>query len=171
MTPVYKPHIIHGAVLAARPDVNCVIHCHTRAGVAISLLEGGLKTISQHAMEFHDRIAYHDYEGFAEGRDECPRLAANLGRHHAMIMRNHGLLTAGETIGRVFLTMFNLDIACKTQLDAMASGAPLIEPSEDIREFVGEMNWDPEGLEAEGKRLAWEALVRQLDREGSNYRN
>ncbi len=164
-------HIIHGAVLAARPDVNCVIHCHTRAGVAISMLACGLKTVSQHAMEFHNRIAYHDYEGFAEGRDECPRLAANLGAHNAMIMRNHGLLTAGATIGQAFLAMYNLDIACKTQLDAMATGTPLIEPSEEIREFVGALNWDPDGDEAPGKRLAWQALIRRLDREDPSYRD
>ena len=163
-------HLIHGAVLAARPEVNCVIHTHTRAGIAISMLECGLKPVSQHAMEFHDRIAYHDYEGFSEGRDECPRLAASLGVHNAMILRNHGLLTAAETIGRAFLTMFNLEIACKTQLDAMATGAPLIEPSEEICEFVGAMNWDPEGVEAAGKRRAWEALVRRLDREDPSYR-
>ncbi len=74
-------------------------------------------------------------------------------------------------IGRAFLTMYNLDIACKTQLDAMATDTPLIEPSEEIREFVGASNWDPDGDEAPGKQLAWEALVRRLDREDPSYRD
>ena len=69
-------------------------------------------------------------------------------RTPAMIMRNHGLPTAGETIGRAFLTMYKLVIACQTQLDAMAAGTPPIEPSEKIREFVGALNRNPDGDEA-----------------------
>src|SRR5271154_2559614 len=89
--------VIHSAVHAARPDVGCVMHTHTRAGMALSALECGLLPLTQTAMRFHGRIGYHEYEGPAVELDERQRLVANLGVHSAMILRNHGLLSAGAT--------------------------------------------------------------------------
>ena len=164
-------YLIHGAALRARPDINCALHTHTRAGVAISLLECGVLPVSQHAMSFHNRIGYHDYEGFADGMEECDRLAANLGEHNALVLRNHGLLTVGETVADAFLTNFNLEIACKTQLDAMASGSALIRPADEICEHVARMYWDESSAERPGKQLAWEALIRELDRDDPSFRD
>ncbi len=164
-------YLIHGAALGARADINCALHTHTRAGVAISLLECGVLPVSQHAMAFHNRIGYHDYEGFADGMDECDRMAANLGEHNALVLRNHGLLTVGETMAEAFLTMFNLDIACKTQLDAMASGSALIHPPDEVCEHVAQMYWDKSGIERPGQQRAWAALIRELDREDPSFRD
>ena len=86
---------IHSAVHAARPDVGCVIHTHTRAGMAVSALEGGLLPLCQKSMLFHDRLAYHEYRGVAFDLAERASLVADLGRHKAMMLRNHGLLTCG----------------------------------------------------------------------------
>ena len=159
--------VIHGAVLKARADVGCVVHAHTRAGIAVSTLECGLLSISQHAMLFHNRVAYHDYEGLATGLDECARLAADLGEHKAMVLRNHGLLTADVDVGEAFIRMFNLVMACKTQLDAQATGAPLIHPPEALCEkTAAEYN-----RESSFRRMAWDALVRRLDAEDPSFRD
>ena len=99
--------VIHSAVLDGRADVVCALHTHTRAGVAVSTLECGLLPISQHSLQFYDRIAYHDYEGIACDLDERKRLIADLGDHDALVLRNHGLLTTGRSVGEAFLLMFN----------------------------------------------------------------
>jgi ribulose-5-phosphate 4-epimerase/fuculose-1-phosphate aldolase len=160
--------IIHGAVLGARPDVQCSLHTHTRAGVALSMLECGVLPISQHAMAFHNRVGYHDYGGFANESEECAALAAALGDHNAMVMRNHGLLTTGQSVAEAFINMFNLEISCKTQLDAMATGSPIVHPSEEACEFIAQSYWDRTGT---GKNLAWEALIEELDREDGSFRD
>ena len=154
-------------MLSGRPDVNCVLHTHTRAGVAVSALAGGLLSISQHAMEFHNRMAYHGYEGIADDLGECARLAADLGDHNAMILRNHGLLTTAESVGGAFLRMFNLEQACKIQLDAQASGAPLTQPSEEVCEHSASQF---EGS-TENRPMAWQALLRGLDNEDASFRD
>ncbi len=160
-------YVIHGAVLSGRPDVNCVLHTHTRAGVAISTLENGLLSISQHAMEFHDRMAYHDYEGIADDLDECARLTADLGGHNAVIFRNHGLLTVADSIGGAFLRMFNLEQACKIQLDAQASGAAITQPSEEVCEYAASQF----EKSRENRPMGWTALLRALDNDDSGFRD
>ena len=160
-------YVIHSAILAGRPDVNCVLHTHTRAGVAVSALECGLLSISQHAMEFHNRMAYHDYEGIADDLDECARLQADLGDHNAMILRNHGLLTTAASVGGAFLRMFNLEQACRIQLDAQAAGTPLSQPSETVCETTARCFENS----TENRPLGWRALLRGLDNEGADFRD
>lgn len=160
-------YVIHSAVLKGRPDVNCVLHTHTRAGVAISTLDCGLLSISQHAMEFHNRMAYHAYEGIADDLEECARLQEHLGDHNALILRNHGLLTTDKSVSGAFLRMFNLEQACKIQLDAQAAGTPLTQPSEAVCEHAAQQFSKSE----ENRPMAWTALLRGLDNEGSNYRD
>ena len=160
-------YVIRSAVLAARPDINCVLHTHTRAGVAISALDCGLLSISQHAMEFHNRMAYHDYEGIADDLDECARLQRNLGSHNALILRNHGLLTAATSVSRAFLRMFNLEQACKIQLDAQATGGPLSQPSEEVCEHAARQFEN----RTENQPMAWTAMIRALDNDNSSFRD
>src|SRR5512134_991116 len=98
--------VIHSCMHAARPEINCVIHTHTRAGVAVSVMKCGLLPISQHAMRVQPEITYHDYEGIALYKDEQKRMAADLGKtSKAMILRNHGLLALGETVREAFEVM------------------------------------------------------------------
>ena len=87
--------VIHSAVHEARHDAACVLHTHTRAGVAVSAQAGGLLPLSQTSLFPYASLAYRDYEGVALNDEEKPRLVAYLGSSHAMILRNHGLLTLG----------------------------------------------------------------------------
>lgn len=117
---------IHSAVHAARHDASCVLHTHTVAGVAVSSLAGGLQPCNQWALQFYDRVAYHDFEGIALDHDERARLVADLGpSKRALILRNHGLVTLGRTVAEAFILMHNLERACKVQLAIQASGQPV----------------------------------------------
>jgi ribulose-5-phosphate 4-epimerase/fuculose-1-phosphate aldolase len=160
-------YVIHSAILEARDDVICALHTHTRAGVAVSTLDCGLLPISQHALQFHDRIAYHDYEGIACDLDERKRLAADLGDRDAIVLRNHGLLTCGRSVADAFLTMFNLEQSCKIQLDAQAAGTPITMLSDAVCERTARQFEDG----ANADKPAWRALIRQLDRDDPSYRD
>lgn len=150
---------IHSAIHAARPDVNCVLHTHTVAGVAVSSLEEGLLPLNQWALQFHDRLAYHDFEGIALALDERERLAAHLGDRSAMILRQHGLLTCGGSVGEAFLRMRDLERSCQAQLAAQATGQPLRLASPTMAEHVAKQyeTW------ASGNNRAWQAERRRLD--------
>src|SRR6201986_1574474 len=121
---------IHGAIHKARPDVACVLHTHTRAGMAVSAMECGLLPLSQTSIRFHGHIGYHDYEGPAIDTEERERIVADLGPHDALIMRNHGLLTCGATVQQAFNTMYQLELSCRSQGDAMGARTELTMPGE-----------------------------------------
>lgn len=152
--------VIHTAVHAARPEVACVIHTHTAAGVAVSCLEEGLLPLNQTALLFHGDVGYHDFEGIALDRDEQERLVADLGSFNQLILRNHGLLTVGKTVGEAFARMYNLEQACRIQLAAMATGRPLRMPTAAVMErTVRQYAADPDGA----AELEWAALRRLAD--------
>jgi ribulose-5-phosphate 4-epimerase/fuculose-1-phosphate aldolase len=160
--------VIHSAVHEARPDTGCVLHLHTEAGMAISMMEGGLRPVSQHAMRFYNRIAYHDFEGLALDSDEKTRLVADLGGHNAMILRNHGVLTCGATVAEAYVLMFYLEKSAVSQLKAMASGDRIVVPSPEVcdksaRQFEGDSA--PVGARE------WPSLLRRLDRDGVDFRS
>ncbi|MBM3597909.1 MAG: class II aldolase/adducin family protein [Alphaproteobacteria bacterium] len=160
--------VIHSAVHAARPDAGCVIHTHSRSGMAVSAQKQGLLPLTQHAMRFWSRIAYHDYEGLAIDIDERARLARDLGRHDAMILRNHGLLTLGPTIRQAFELIYYLERSCEAQIDAMAGGAALNIPPADVCERTALLFERPNRVSMEKD---WPALLRLLDRKDASYRN
>ncbi|HXV22812.1 MAG TPA: class II aldolase/adducin family protein [Alphaproteobacteria bacterium] len=159
---------IHSAVHRARPDVHCVLHTHTRAGIAVSCMREGLLPVSQIAMQFYGRLAYHDYEGIALDLDERDRLARDLGDRKAMILRNHGLLTAGASVPEAFSLMFYLERACEIQIAALSTGRELMMPSPEVCAKVARQYEDDQ--EAGGTR-EWRALLRQLDRTDPSYRD
>jgi len=159
-------YVIHSAVHRARPDVACVMHTHTAAGIAVSAQEQGLLPISQHAMRFTGRIAYHDYEGLALELDEQARLTRDLGSHQAMILRNHGLLTCGASIPETFDYMYYLEKACQTQVTAMAGGAKLRIPAPAVAEKTAAQF---AALPYKPKRPEWKALLRMLDKADPSY--
>jgi ribulose-5-phosphate 4-epimerase/fuculose-1-phosphate aldolase len=121
--------VIHGAIHGARHDVNSVLHTHTRAGIAVSAQKGGLRPISQHAAFLAGRVSYHDFEGIAVNLDEQQRLIADLGSKYAMILNNHGLLTAGRTPGETIKLMLTLERACDAQIAAFSGGIEVVEIS------------------------------------------
>lgn len=161
-------YVIHSAVHRARPDVQCVMHTHTAAGVAVSAQDHGLLPISQHAMRFTNRIAYHDYEGLALDLDEQSRLVRDLADRKAMILRNHGLLVCGTSVYETFDYMYYLERACQTQIQALAGGAKLRLASQEIAEKVAAQF---AGLPYKARQPEWKAHLRMLDKLDSSYRN
>jgi ribulose-5-phosphate 4-epimerase/fuculose-1-phosphate aldolase len=160
---------IHSAVHAARHDAGCVLHTHTRSGVAISAQKEGLLPISQISMLPYASLAYHDYEGIALNEDEKPRLVADLGENNFLILRNHGLLTVGATIPEAFLFMYALETACQIQLAAQSGAATLNEIKPAIVAGVKEqVELVTKGL---GGELAWPGLLRKLDRRDASFRD
>jgi ribulose-5-phosphate 4-epimerase/fuculose-1-phosphate aldolase len=159
--------VIHSAVHEARPEVQCVLHTHAAAGVAVSAQEGGLLPISQQATIVLASLGYHDYEGIALRDDERPRLQADLGDNSHLILRNHGLLTVGRTIADAFLHMFVLQRACEIQVLAQAGGA-LVSVNPAITAGVKKnVEAVTRGI---GGALAWPALLRKLDRLDPSFR-
>ena len=159
---------IHSAVHAAREDAGCVLHTHTRAGVAVSAQRAGLLPISQISAVVHTSLGYHDYEGIALNEEEKPRLVADLGENNFFILRNHGLLTVGENIPDAFLFMYALETACQIQVGAQAGGGELIPVPDPI---LDGMKAQVEAvLKGAGGELAWPGLLRKLDRRDPSYR-
>ncbi len=160
--------VIHSAIHGARHDVGCVIHTHTAAGLAVAAQKRGLLPLSQHAMRFTDCLAYHDYEGVALDLPEQRRLVRDLGRHNAMILRNHGLLACGATVAEAFDRIHYLERACQAQVGAMAGGVPLTIPKPAVARKVARQFARP-GRTAPGN--AWSALLRLVDRLDPSYKS
>jgi ribulose-5-phosphate 4-epimerase/fuculose-1-phosphate aldolase len=160
-------YVIHGAVHRARADIVCVMHTHTASGIAVSAQEQGLLPISQHAMRFTNSIGYHDYEGLALELDEQARLVADLGMHKAMILRNHGLLTCGESIPQAFDLMYYLERACQTQINALAGGSKLRMPPAEVADHTARQFKD---LPYKQKNTEWKAHLRMLDKMDGSFR-
>ncbi|WP_405224595.1 class II aldolase/adducin family protein [Lentisalinibacter sediminis] len=160
--------VIHSAVHEARPEVQCVLHTHTRAGVAVSAQKEGLLPISQQSIFPLIALGYHDYEGVALNEAEKPRLVADLGNANSLILRNHGLLTCGTSIPEAFLAMYVLETACQIQIAAQSGGAELTRV--DDRILAGARAQMREATKGMGGALAWPALLRKLDRRDPSYR-
>jgi len=123
----------HSGILRKRPEVNCVIHTHEVAGTVIGAIDSKLLALSQGGCLLHQEVGYHDFEGLANEEDEVPRILRDLGQGHTLIMRNHGLLSIGASIGEAFYWMRVLIEACTLQERAMATGAKLRPISEDVQ--------------------------------------
>lgn len=161
--------VIHSAIHEGRPDVGCVLHTHTKAGVAVSAQADGLLPISQVSLFAYATLAYHDYEGVALNDDEKPRLVADLRTRNALILRNHGLLTTGPTIPDAFLMMYALETACQTQVMAQSSGGELVHIPQPIVDGIqAQAEVVLKGL---GGQLAWPGLLRKLDRLDTGFRD
>lgn len=154
---------IHGSILAARPDVNCVFHTHMPYTTAVSSLQCGLLPMSQPALRFHGQTAYHDYGRAATDPTEGAHLVKDLGDKPVMLLRNHGGITTGKTVCEAFIASFYLEKACQFQILAQSAGAPLAMPADEIIAASG-------GRPASDDR-AWPSLLRMLDREDPSYRD
>ena len=161
-------YVIHSAIHASRDDVQCVIHTHTEDGMALSSLNEGLMFINQDTFMFWDNIGYHPFEGIADNLEERQRMVANLGDAYALVLRNHGLLTAGRTVGEAFVFMFFLEKAASSQLKMMASGGTVITPAREVCEYTASQFDVPN--KAQGAR-EWPALLRSLDDTDPDYRD
>jgi len=160
--------VIHSAVHEARPQAGCVLHTHTRAGVAVSAQRHGILPISQQSTFVLSSLAYHDYEGVAFRPDEKPRLQADLGEANYLVLRNHGLLTVGRTIADAFLSMYTFENTCRIQVDALAGGSELTHV--DPRILAGMADVMRIATAGQGAQLAWPALLRKAERLDPSYR-
>jgi ribulose-5-phosphate 4-epimerase/fuculose-1-phosphate aldolase len=160
--------VIHSAVHHARPDVGCVIHTHSWASMAISSLECGILPLTQTAMRFL-KISYHDYQGVVLDEAEQASLVKDLGTGEAMILRNHGALTVGRTIGEAFNWMHRLELSCRAQIGTMSCNSPLAAVSQKVLEETWN-NYQP-GTRRPYGVMEWPALLRKLDRVDMSYRD
>ena len=169
----YAGFVIHSAVHMANSAVHkCVMHTHTRAGMAICALQDGLLPVSMTSTGFFERISYHDYEGPSLDLDERERLLANLGDNRAMILRNHGILTTGRTIPEAFLRLYRLERACQIQLDAAAAGTLNIIPDDIARTSRDGIDSFSERETNQGiGAIEFAALMRKLDKTDTSYRH
>jgi ribulose-5-phosphate 4-epimerase/fuculose-1-phosphate aldolase len=158
--------VIHSAVHKARHDVDCIIHTHTLAGMAVSAMKCGVLPIAQTSLRFLD-IAYHDYEGPALRLDERERLVASLGNREAMVLRNHGLLTVGPSIPECFNNMYRFERACELQVMALSCNTELQLPPNEVVQF-GNSQMLPHTRRHMGL-LEWPSLLRKLDRKDPSY--
>jgi ribulose-5-phosphate 4-epimerase/fuculose-1-phosphate aldolase len=159
---------IHSAIHMARPEIACVLHTHTAAGIAVASQKNGLLPVNQHALRFHNRVAYHDYEGVSLDWDERERLKKNLGDKNVLVLRSHGLLTCGRTIREAFDLMYYLERACQGQITAQSTGVELIYAPPDVAEHVAKQFERPERPAAQRD---WPALLRLLDRTDPAYKD
>jgi ribulose-5-phosphate 4-epimerase/fuculose-1-phosphate aldolase len=158
-------YVIHGGIYRARADVSCVMHTHSRGGQAVACLKEGLLPLSQEAMMFQGDLAYHDYEGISDDASESDRLAEDLGNKHQMILRSHGLMTVGRSVGEAFWRMYMLEMACSLQIDVLASGREyVLQPPEVCAKVRRQYEQDffP-------GRYEWPAFLRYLDRVEPDY--
>jgi ribulose-5-phosphate 4-epimerase/fuculose-1-phosphate aldolase len=159
-------YVIHSAIHAARHDVDCVIHTHTLAGMAVSAMKCGIMPIAQSSLRFLD-IGYHDYEGPALRLDERERLVQTLGNREAMVLRNHGLLTVAPSIPECFNNMFRLERACQLQVMALSCNTELQMPPDEVVRYGNEQMLP--GTRRRFGLLEWPAMLRKLDRKDPSY--
>ena len=160
--------LIHSAVLEARPDIQFTAHTHSRAGAAVSCMACGLLPLSQHANVILPTVTYHDYQDVTSAEDECAALARDIGPHFAMLMRTHGILTVGRSVAECFYYLYYLEMACKIQVDVLASGKePVLLSDEMVQGLFSD--GDVPSQQPGGIRV-WEPLMRMLERKGEDYR-
>lgn len=159
--------IIHGAIHAARPEVNCVMHTHTVADNAVSAMECGLLTLSQISALIHGLVAYHDFEGLAVNFAERERLVCDLGDQPLMMLRNHGMLAVGETVSHAFMNAWYFQRACEIQIATLSCNTPWREVPDEI----GRASALAFGKFSRAKPCYdWDAMIRKIDAIDPGYR-
>jgi len=167
-------YVIHSAIYMGRPDVECVIHTHTEADIAVGALEEGLLPLSQWAMRFYNRLGYHDYEGVSLDMDERQRLQLSIGNHPVLVLRNHGLLATGRNVAEAFSLTYHFERSAEAQLKimaAVAAGAKMVVPSPETCERQAAQFANAVNNPRLGGQREWPALLRLADRLDPSYRN
>ena len=163
-------HSIHTAILKARPEVNTVLHSHTRAGMAVSCMECGLLPLTQQANEVGGIVCYHKYDVVTDNPEECRKLGEDMGDKWLMIMNNHGLLAAGRTVAEAFYYLYTLENACKVQVDVMASGAKQWALEASVVKALNDYGAPPQPAPADFVTRSWDAVIRMLDQQDPAYK-
>ena len=161
--------VIHGAIHMSGDERHCVMHTHSRYGTAVAMQKHGLLPSSQKALTVMGWIGYHDFEGPAIDADEQPRIVKDIEGKKILVLRNHGLLSVGETVGEAFVWIYRIETACRHQIDAMTGGSELQAISEATQKKsieIGLKMYDKGGFIEVGRE--WPMLLRQLERAGMN---
>ena len=158
---------LHSAVHIARHDLQCVMHTHTAATIAVGVMERGLLPLTQHAMRFTDRIAYHSYEGIYFTDEERKRVQVALATKKVALLRNHGTLVCGRDIPEAFDLMYHLERACQAQVALLSTGEKLVYPQDGVAQQVASVYEAPS---RKGGAKIWPAMLRMLDRIDPSYR-
>jgi ribulose-5-phosphate 4-epimerase/fuculose-1-phosphate aldolase len=160
--------VIHSSIHMARKDLHCVIHTHTVAGQAVSALDCGLLPLNQGAMRFYNRIGYHDFEGIARDTDEGDRLIRDLGKHKCLVLKNHGLITAGANVGEAFHLLYHLEKTCETQMLLLASSQKWSVPPPEVCERTAQQYYRGGRLLGQ---LDWPALMQLTETLYPDFKN
>ena len=161
-------YVIHSAVHRARHEVDCVIHTHTLAGMAVSAMKSGLLPLAQTAMRFLD-VGYHEYEGVAINLEEQGRIVRNLGDREVLILRNHGMLAVGASIAEAFNNIYRLERACQLQVMALSCNTEISLPPREVVEASNRLYLP--GVRRRFGLLEWPALLKKLDSMDPSYRD
>ncbi len=152
---------IHSAIHEVRHDALCALHVHCNEAIAVASLEQGLLPISQYSMFALASLSYHDYEGLAVNDDEKLRIQQDLGDANFMLLRNHGAITLGNTIGDAFMHMYDLIRACQIQVQVMSTGMkPLLVDQSIVDGIKAQANVVHTG--STGGQKAWPAMLRRV---------
>ena len=160
---------IHSGVYNARPDANCVMHTHTRAGAGVSLLRKGLRAISQDALNVLDEVVYHEY-GMPASQEECDALGVSCRKGTCVVLLNHGLLTLAPTIPGALQRLYMLERACELELISRTLGEPPVPIADDVVEGVAKYMKTARAKPDFGLH-EWNALLRVIDGKGTDYRH
>ncbi|HOB67713.1 class II aldolase/adducin family protein [Ottowia sp.] len=161
--------VLHSTIHGGVDGAHCVMHTHTTAGVAVAALASGLSQSNFYSAQLHGMVAYHDFEGITIHAEEGPRVLASIGAKQAVILRNHGLLSWGQTLPLAFAVLWTLQRACEIQLATQSMGAPLPVPEAVAAKCTRDaLQFDPKHG---GGQDVFDALVRQIDRIDDSYKN
>lgn len=162
--------VIHSAIHAARADINCIVHTHSLAGCAVSSLAEGLVPLDLQSLQFHNRVAYHELEGITVDLSERERLVHSLGDMNIMILRNHGLLAAGRSVGEAFRRIYYLERACKLQLEVMQTGRAIHQPSAQVAEHTARQYEVGVANQGTIDPIEWRAMLRLMELEQPDFK-
>ena len=159
---------IHSGVYKARPDGNCVMHTHTRAGTGISVLKKGLRPISQDALAVLDEVVYHEY-GMPTSQEECDALGVTCQSGMSVVLRNHGLLSVGATVPAALRRLYMLERACEVEIIARGLDE---EPAPIDDDVVQQYAARAKAYRAspEFGVSDWKAALRLIEGKGSDWR-
>ncbi len=161
-------YVLHSTIHSGIEGAHCVMHTHTTAGVAVASLEGGLSQSNFYSAQLHDMVAYHTFEGITVHAEEGPRVLQSIGRKPAVILRNHGLLSWGQSLPQTFAILWTLQRACEIQLATQSMGAPIPVPADIAAKCTRDaLQFNPN--HGAGNDV-FEALVRQVDRTDTGWR-
>ncbi len=162
--------VLHSTLHDGIDGAHCVMHTHTTAGVAVASLKDGLSQSNFYSAQLHDMVAYHDFEGITVHMEEGPRVLKSIGNKQAVILRNHGLVSWGNTLPEAFAILWTLQRACEIQMATLSMGQPLPVPEAVAAKCTRDSLQFDQKHGGAGVDV-FDALTRQVDRIDDSYKH